>query len=201
MGPSRRSARADRRTRRRLADVVLERLGERSTIDLGPAHGRPGHRSGADDPVRRTPPTQIVPRLHALRAAYATWDDVLAAPTDKLDESTTCAWTDEVASHRTCLRRCTPPPTAPGRWAPGPMPRWMRATADVAARHRAQDRRSVLLFNFGVRQLPSTPRSQRRSRLVMLPPRTPLVRAPDLLEEVLEPRRLSVPTLAHPTRP
>jgi endonuclease-3 len=46
----------------------------------------------------------------------------------------------------------------------------------------------VLLFNFGRPQLPVDTHVHRvASRLGMLPPRTPLVRAHDLLEEVLEP--------------
>ena len=86
-GPSPQKRAADRRQRRRLADVVLERLGDRydhptwagprvDTVSelvltiLSPEHRR----------------RELVPRLHRAARALPDWDAVLAAPTDELED-------------------------------------------------------------------------------------------------------------------
>jgi endonuclease-3 len=84
-GPSPQRRAADRRRRRRLADVVLDRLGER--------YDRPTWAGPRVDAVselvltilsQNTADTNSFRAFTALRAAYPGWDAVLAAPTDEV---------------------------------------------------------------------------------------------------------------------
>ncbi|MBA3587290.1 MAG: hypothetical protein H0W41_06610, partial [Chloroflexi bacterium] len=86
-GPSPQKRAADRRKRRRLADVVLERLGER--------YEHPTWAGPRVDAVselvltilsQNTADTNSFRAFSSLRERYATWNDVLAAPTDELED-------------------------------------------------------------------------------------------------------------------
>lgn len=195
-GPSPQKLAADRRRRRLLADVVLERLGERydhPTWD--------GPRLDAVSELvltilsQNTADTNSFRAFTALRARYAAWDDVLAAPTDEVVE---------------VIR--------PGGLAPTKAPRIQHVLAEVhAATNGTWDlsflgsqpleeargwlvsltgigRKTasiILLFGFGRPALPVDTHVHRvATRLGMLPTRTPLERAHDLLEEVLQPAEM-----------
>jgi endonuclease-3 len=86
-GPSPQKRAADRRKRRKLADVVLERLGER--------YGHPTWAGPRVDTVselvltilsQNTADTNSFRAFTALRERYPDWDAVLAAPTDELED-------------------------------------------------------------------------------------------------------------------
>jgi endonuclease-3 len=192
-GPGPQKLAADRRRRRALAEVALERLGQR--------YDHPTWAGPRLDAVselvltilsQNTADTNSFRAFSALRARYATWEEVLAAPTDEL--------TDVIR---------------PGGLAPTKAPRIQHVLAEVKDAthgtwdlsylaalplHEARDwlvnlpgigRKTaaiVLLFNFGRPALPVDTHVHRvATRLGMLPPRTPLERAHDLLEEVLRP--------------
>ncbi|MGH2357804.1 MAG: endonuclease III domain-containing protein, partial [Candidatus Limnocylindria bacterium] len=85
--PSRQKLAADRRRRQRLAVVALERLGER--------YDHPTWAGPRLDPMsevvltilaQNTADTNSFRAFSALRARYRSWDEVLAAPTDELEE-------------------------------------------------------------------------------------------------------------------
>jgi endonuclease III len=192
-GPSPQKLAADRRKRRALADVALERLGER--------YDHPTWAGPRLDPVselvltilsQNTADTNSFRAFTALRARYLTWADVLAAPTDEVVE---------------VIR--------PGGLAPTKAPRIQHVLAEVHAATNgtwdlsflgtqplveARDwlvsltgigRKTasiILLFGFGRPAVPVDTHVHRvATRLGMLPPRTPLERAHDLLEAVLLP--------------
>jgi endonuclease-3 len=193
IGPSPQKRAADRRKRRALAEVVLDRLGER--------YDHPTWAAPRLDAVselvltilsQNTADTNSFRAFTALRARYDGWDKVLAAPTDELVE---------------VIR--------PGGLAPTKAPRIQHVLAEVhAATHGTWDlgflgtrpleeargwlvsltgigRKTasiILLFGFGRPAVPVDTHVHRvATRLGMLPPRTPLDRAHDLLEEVLAP--------------
>jgi endonuclease-3 len=172
---------------------VLDRLGER--------YQHPRWAGPRLDPVselvltilsQNTADTNSFRAFTALRARYATWDEVLGAPTDEL--------TDVIR---------------PGGLAPTKAPRIQHVLAEVAEATNGSwdlgflgtlplaDARDwlvalpgigrktaaiILLFGFGRPALPVDTHVHRVAiRLGMLPPRTPLERAHDLLEEVLQP--------------
>jgi endonuclease-3 len=192
-GPSPQKLAADRRRRRALADVVLERLGRRYD------HPRwAGPRLDAVSELvltilsQNTADTNSFRAFTALRQCYPDWDAVLGAPTDELVE---------------VIR--------PGGLAPTKAPRIQHALAEVHARTAGSwdlsflgtqpldeargwlvsltgiGRKTasiILLFGFGRPAVPVDTHVHRvATRLGMLPPRTPLDRAHDLLEEVLRP--------------
>lgn len=191
-GPSPQKLAADRRKRRTLAELVLARLGERY-----------------DHPVWGGPRLDVVSELvltilaqntadinsfrafTALRARYADWDAVLLAPTDELED---------------VIR--------PGGLAPTKSRRIQHVLAEVKAAHPDWDlsflgsvpldearswltglpgigRKTasiVLLFCFGRPTMPVDTHIHRVAlRLGLIPPKTDLTRAHDLLEGVLEP--------------
>jgi len=204
-GPSPRKLAADRRKRRALVEVVLDRLGERY-----------------DHPTWAGPRLEVVSELvltilaqntadvnsyrafTALRERYTDWDAVLAAPTDELED---------------VIR--------PGGLAPTKSRRIQHVLAEVKATHpdwdlsflgavpldEARDwlislpgigRKTasiVLLFCFGRPTMPVDTHIYRVAlRLGLIPPRTPLDRAHDLLEEVLRPDEIyafHVETIRH----
>jgi endonuclease-3 len=194
--PSPQKLAADRRKRRRLVEVVLERLGER--------YGHPtwaGPRLEAISELvltilaQNTADTNSFRAFTALRARYPSWDEVLRAPTDELVD---------------VIR--------PGGLAPTKAPRIQRVLAEVHAAtggtwdlsflgslplaearvwltslHGIGRKTAsiVLLFNFGRPVMPVDTHVHRvATRLGILPPRTPLDRAHDLLEEVLQPEEM-----------
>ena len=195
-GPSPQKLAADRRKRRALADVVLERLGVR--------YDHPTWAGPRMDAVselvltilsQNTADTNSFRAFTALRERYPTWEAVLDAPTDELVE---------------VIR--------PGGLAPTKAPRIQHVLAEVHARTggswdlsflgieplvEARDwlvsltgigRKTasiILLFGFGRPALPVDTHVHRvATRLGMLPPRTPLDRAHDLLEDTLQPEEM-----------
>jgi endonuclease-3 len=194
LSPQKRAA--DRRKRRALADVVLDRLGER--------YEHPTWAGPRLDPVselvltilsQNTADINSFRAFTALRAQYMSWDEVLRAATDELVD---------------VIR--------PGGLAPTKGPRIQKVLAEVHATTRgswdlswlgtqpldeARDwlvslpgigRKTasiILLFGFGRPAVPVDTHVHRvASRLGMVPPRTPLDRAHDLLEEVLQPQEM-----------
>lgn len=192
-GPSPQKLAADRRKRRAIAEVVLDRLGER--------YDHPTWAGPRLDAVselvltilsQNTADTNSFRAFTALRARYAGWDAVLDAPTDELVE---------------VIR--------PGGLAPTKAPRIQHVLAEVHAAtngtwdlgflgtqplEEARDwlvsltgigRKTasiILLFGFGRPAVPVDTHVHRvATRLGMLPPRTPLDRAHDLLEGALQP--------------
>jgi endonuclease-3 len=192
-GPSPQKRAADRRKRRSLADVALERLGER--------YGHPTWAAPRVDAVselvltilsQNTSDTNSFRAFTALRERYATWDDVLAAPTDELEEVLRPGGLAPTKSRRIQHVLAEVHAATDGTWDLsflGTLPLleardWLTALPGIGRKTAA----IVLLFNFGRPQLPVDTHVHRvASRLGMLPPRTPLVRAHDLLEDVLRP--------------
>jgi endonuclease III len=196
IGPSPQKRAADRRKRRALAEVVLDRLGER--------YQHPTWAGPRLDPVselvltilsQNTADINSFRAFTAIRARYMSWDEVLRAPTDELVD---------------VIR--------PGGLAPTKGPRIQKVLAEVHAAtqgswdlswlgtwplEEARDwlislpgigRKTasiILLFGFGRPAVPVDTHVHRvATRLAMLPARTPLDRAHDLLEEVLQPQEM-----------
>jgi endonuclease-3 len=194
--PSPQKLAADRRARRRLSELVLDRLGER--------YDHPTWAGPRLDPVselvltilsQNTADTNSFRAFMALRARYATWPEVLAATTDELVE---------------VIR--------PGGLAPTKAPRIQRVLAEVHdATHGSWDlsflgewpleearqwlidlpgigRKTaaiVLLFGFGRPALPVDTHVYRVAlRLGLIPPKTDLERAHHLLEAALQPNEM-----------
>jgi endonuclease III len=195
-GPSPQKRAADRRKRRALAEVVLDRLGER--------YEHPTWAGPRLDPVselvltilsQNTADINSFRAFTALRARYMSWDEVLQAATDEVVD---------------VIR--------PGGLAPTKAPRIQHVLTEVhAATNGSWDlsflgsqplaeargwlvsltgigRKTasiILLFGFGRPAVPVDTHVHRvATRLGMLPPRTPLDRAHDLLEEVLRPEEM-----------
>lgn len=194
LSPQKRAA--DRRRRRRLADVVLERLGER--------YDHPRWAGPRVDPVselvltilsQNTADTNSFRAFTALRERYATWDEVLAAPTDELEAVLRPGGLAPTKSRRIQHVLAEVKEATGGSWDLGflgewPLDEargWLTSLPGIGRKTAA----IILLFNFGRPQLPVDTHVHRvATRLGMLPPRTPLERAHDLLEEVLEPEEM-----------
>jgi endonuclease-3 len=192
-GPSPQKRAADRRKRRALADVVLERLGER--------YGHPAWAGPRVDTVselmltilsQNTADTNSFRAFTALRERYRGWDEILAAPTDELEDVIRPGGLAPTKSRRIQQVLAEVHAATRGTWDLsflGSMPliearEWLTALPGIGRKTAA----IILLFNFGRPQLPVDTHVHRvASRLGMLPPRTPLERAHDLLEEVLAP--------------
>ena len=192
-GPSPQKRAADRRRRRRLADVVLERLGERYD------HPRwAGPRVDAVSELvltilsQNTADTNSFRAFTALRARYARWDDVLAAPADELEEVIRPGGLAPTKSRRIQHVLAEVKEATGGSWDLAFLGEWPLAEArgwltslpGIGRKTAA----IILLFNFGRPQLPVDTHVHRVAwRLGMFPRNTPLERAHDLLEEVLAP--------------
>ena len=195
-GPSPQKRAADRRRRRRLADVVLERLGERYDHPIWA-----GPRVDATSELVLTILSQNTADVNsfraftALRERYATWDDVLAAPTDELEEVIRPGGLAPTKSRRIQHVLAEVHAATDGTWDLsflGTLPLieardWLISLPGIGRKTAA----IVLLFNFGRPVLPVDTHVHRvASRLAMLPARTPLERAHDLLEDALEPEEM-----------
>lgn len=192
-GPSPQKRAADRRKRRRLADVVLERLGER--------YDHPTWTGPRVDTVseliltilsQNTADTNSFRAFTALRDRYASWDAVLAAPTDELEDVIRLGGLAPTKSRRIQHVLAEVHEETAGTWDLGFLGvrpllearEWLTSLPGIGRKTAA----IVLLFNFGRPQLPVDTHVHRvATRLGMLPPRSPLERAHDLLEEILEP--------------
>ena len=184
---------ADRRRRRRLVEVVLDRLGER--------YDHPKWSGPRLDVLselvltilsQNTADTNSFRAFTALRVRYYTWDEVLAAPTNELIEVIRPGGLAPTKARRIQHVLAEVKAATHGTWdlsflATMPLREardWLDALPGIGRKTAA----IVLLFNFGRPTLPVDTHVHRvANRLGMLPPRTPLVRAHDLLEEVLQP--------------
>ena len=192
-GPSPQKRAADRRKRRRLADVVLERLGDR--------YDHPTWAGPRVDTVselvltilsQNTADVNSFRAFTALRGRYANWDEVLAAPTDELEDVIRPGGLAPTKSKRIQHVLAEVHAETGGTWDQSFLGEWPLLQArDWLISLPGIGRKTaaiILLFNFGRPQLPVDTHVHRvASRLGMLPARTPLVRAHDLLEEALEP--------------
>ena len=195
-GPSPQKRAADRRKRRRLADVVLERLGER--------YDHPTWAGPRLDAVselvltilsQNTSDTNSFRAFSALRDRYATWHEVLAAPTDELEEVIRPGGLAPTKSRRIQHVLAEVHAATGGTWDLGFLATrplleardWLVSLPGIGRKTAA----IILLFGFGRPQLPVDTHVHRvATRVGMLAPRTPLERAHDLLEEVLEPNEM-----------
>ncbi|MCA1570643.1 MAG: endonuclease III [Chloroflexi bacterium] len=195
-GPSPQKRAADRRKRRRLADVALDRLGER--------YEHPTWAGPRVDPVselvltilsQNTADTNSFRAFTALRERYATWDEALAAPTDELEDVIRPGGLAPTKSKRIQHVLAEVHSATDGTWDVaflGTLPllearEWLTSLPGIGRKTAA----IVLLFNFGRPQLPVDTHVHRvASRLGMLPARAPLDRAHDLLEEILAPEEM-----------
>jgi endonuclease-3 len=195
-GPSPQKRAADRRKRRRTVDVVLERLGER--------YDHPTWAGPRVDAVselvltilsQNTADTNSFRAFTALKPRYASWDEVLAAPTDELEDVIRPGGLAPTKSRRIQHILAEVHAATNGTWDLsflGTLPllearEWLTSLTGIGRKTAA----IILLFNFGRPQLPVDTHVHRvATRLGMLPPRTPLERAHDLLEEVLQPEEM-----------
>jgi endonuclease-3 len=205
-GPSPQKRAADRRKRRKLADVVLERLGER--------YGHPTWAGPRVDTVselvltilsQNTADTNSFRAFTALRERYPDWDAVLAAPTDELEDVIRPGGLAPTKSRRIQHVLAEVHAATNRTWDLGflgTMPlaearEWLTSLTGIGRKTAA----IILLFGFGRPQMPVDTHVHRvTTRLGMLPPRTPLPRAHDLLEEVLQPAEMypfHVETIRH----
>ena len=204
--PSPQKLAADRRKRRRLAGVVLERLGDR--------YGHPAWAGPRVDTVselvltilsQNTADVNSFRAFTALRARYPDWDAVLAAPTDELEDVIRPGGLAPTKSRRIQHVLAEVHAATDGTWDLGflgawPLPEareWLTSLTGIGRKTAA----IILLFGFGRPQMPVDTHVHRvTTRLGMLPPRTPLPKAHDLLEEALEPDEMypfHVETIRH----
>ncbi len=205
-GPSPQKRAADRRKRRKIADVVLERLGER--------YDHPTWAGPRVDTVselvltilsQNTADTNSFRAFTALKARYASWDEVLAAPTDELEDVIRPGGLAPTKSRRIQHILAEVHASTNGTWDLsflGTMPleearEWLTSLTGIGRKTAS----IILLFGFGRPAMPVDTHVHRvTTRLGMLPPRTPLPRAHDLLEEVLLPEEMypfHVETIRH----
>lgn len=204
--PSPQKRAADRRKRRALADVVLERLGERYE------HPRwAGPRLDAVSELvltilsQNTADTNSFRAFTALRARYASWDEVLQGPTDELEDVIRPGGLAPTKSRRIQHVLAEVHAATNGSWDLsflGTLPLeeargWLVSLPGIGRKTAS----IILLFGFGRPAMPVDTHVHRvTTRLGMLPARTPLDRAHDLLEEVLAPEEMypfHVETIRH----
>ncbi len=205
-GPSAQKLAADRRKRRALAEVVLERLGDR--------YDHPTWAGPRVDTVseliltilsQNTADTNSFRAFTALRERYGSWDEVLAAPTDELAlvlkpgglAPTKSRRIQPVLAEVHAATNGTWDLSFLGAWPLETSRDWLISLPGIGRKTAA----IILLFNFGRAAMPVDTHVHRvTSRLGMLPPRTPLDRAHDLLEAVLSPDEMypfHVETIRH----
>jgi endonuclease-3 len=191
--PSPQKLAADRRKRRRLAGVCLERLGERYEHPTWS-----GPRLDAVSELvltilsQNTADTNSFRAFTALRERYPSWQAVVDAPTDELADVIRPGGLAPTKSRRIQHVLAEVPAATDGTWDLGflgtwPLDQareWLTGLTGIGRKTAA----IILLFTFGRPQLPVDTHVHRvASRLGMLPPRTPLATAHDLLEAVLAP--------------
>jgi endonuclease-3 len=192
-GPSPQKLAADRRARRRLVDVVLERLGER--------YDHPTWAGPRVDTVselvltilsQNTADTNSFKAFTALRARYASWAEVLVAPTEELEEVLRPGGLAPTKSRRIQAVLAEVHDATGGSWDLsflGTLPleearAWLVALPGIGRKTAA----IVLLFGFGRPALPVDTHVHRVTlRLGLIPPSTDVERAHDLLEAALQP--------------
>jgi endonuclease-3 len=195
-GPSPQKRAADRRKRRAMADVVLDRLGERYDH---PTWGGPRLDAVSELVLtilsQNTADTNSFRAFTALRATYPDWDAVLVAPTDELEDVIRPGGLAPTKSKRIQRVLAEVKEATEGTWDLGflgtrPLEEardWLTSLPGIGRKTAS----IILLFNFGRPAMPVDTHVHRvATRLGMLPPRTPLTRAHDLLEEVLTPEEM-----------
>jgi endonuclease-3 len=195
-GPSPQKRAADRRKRRAMADVVLDRLGERYDH---PTWGGPRLDAVSELVLtilsQNTADTNSFRAFTALRATYPDWDAVLVAPTDELEDVIRPGGLAPTKSKRIQHVLAEVKEATEGTWDLGflgtrPLEEardWLTSLPGIGRKTAS----IILLFNFGRPAMPVDTHVHRvATRLGMLPPRTPLTRAHDLLEEVLTPEEM-----------
>lgn len=205
-GPSPQKRAADRRKRRRLAELVLDRLGERYEHPTWA-----GPRLDAVSELvltilsQNTADTNSFRAFTALRERYRSWDDVLAAPTDELEDVLRPGGLAPTKSKRIQYVLAEVREATAGTWDLGflgalPLAEareWLTSLPGIGRKTAS----IILLFTFGRPAMPVDTHVHRvTTRLGMLPPRTPLERAHDLLEEILSPDEMyafHVETIRH----
>lgn len=204
--PSPQKRAADRRKRRRLADVVLERLGER--------YDHPTWAGPRLDAVselvltilsQNTADTNSFRAFTALRAHYATWDDVLTGPTDELEDVIRPGGLAPTKSKRIQHVLAEVKEATGGTWDLGflgtrPLEEardWLTSLPGIGRKTAS----IVLLFNFGRPAMPVDTHVHRVAwRMGFFPRNTPSERAHQFLEEVLRPEemyRFHIETIRH----
>jgi endonuclease-3 len=196
IGPSPQKRAADRTKRRALAEVVLDRLGER--------YDHPTWAGPRLDAVselvltvlsQNTADTNSFRAFSALRARYGSWDEVLAAPTDELEDVIRPGGLAPTKSRRIQHILAEVHAATDGTWdleflGTRPLEEaraWLVSLPGVGRKTAS----IILLFGFGRPAVPVDTHVHRvATRLGMLPPRTPLERAHDLLEEALQPEEM-----------
>ncbi len=192
-GPSPQKRAADRRKRRHLAEITLQRLGDR--------YDHPTWAGPRLDVVselvltilsQNTADTNSFRAFTALRARYASWEEVLAAPTEELTDVIRPGGLAPTKAPRIQHVLAEVHAATEGGWDLSFLADWpLREARDWLVALPGIGRKTaaiILLFNYGRPSLPVDTHVHRvASRLGMLPPRTPLERAHDLLEEVLQP--------------
>ena len=196
MKVNRRRLAALRRVRRARIGPILERLADR--------YGLPAWSGPRLDPVAELVLTVLAQNTAdinshrafvALRAAYPTWDAVLAAPTDELADVIRPGGLAPTKSRRIQQVLAEVHDATHGTWDLAFLREWPledalawlvglpgigRKTASI-----------VLLFAFGRPALPVDTHVYRvAARLGLLPPKTNLTRAHELLEEVVPPESM-----------
>jgi endonuclease-3 len=191
--PSRQKLAADRRKRRARIDVALERLGERYD------HPRwSGPRLDAVSELVLTILAQNTADVNShrafllLRERYPTWNDVLAAPVDELVEVIRPGGLAPTKAPRIQHALAEVRDATNGTWDLtflGRLPLeearvWLTGLSGIGRKTAA----IVLLFCFGRPALPVDTHVYRvAQRLGLLPPKTDVLKAHDLLEAALEP--------------
>jgi endonuclease-3 len=142
--------------------------------------------------AQNTADTNSFRAFNALRERYASWDAVLHAPTDELADVIRPGGLAPTKSRRINHVLAEVHAATGGTWdlsflADWPLEQardWLTSLPGIGRKTAA----IVLLFGFGRPALPVDTHVYRvATRLGMLPPRAPLVRAHDLLEEALRP--------------
>jgi endonuclease-3 len=184
---------ADRRARRRLVDVVLDRLGER--------YKHPTWAGPRVDPVselvltilsQNTADINSFRAFTALRARYAGWGEVLAAPLDELEEVLRPGGLAPTKSRRIQAVLAEVHDATGGTWDLSFLGEWPLEEArgwltDLPGIGR-KTAAIVLLFGFGRPALPVDTHVHRVAlRLGLIPPKTDVERAHLLLEAALQP--------------
>lgn len=194
--PSPQKRAADRRKRRRIADVVLDRLGDRYDH---PTWAGP-RVSPVDELVltilsQNTADTNSFRAFTALRAAYPSWDAVLAAPTDELEGVIRPGGLAPTKSKRIQHVLAEVHAATGGTWDMGFLGEWpLEQAREWLTSLPGIGRKTasiVLLFTFGRPAMPVDTHVHRVAwRLGLFARNTPLDRAHDLLEEVLAPEEM-----------
>jgi endonuclease-3 len=192
----RRRLTAQRRVRRARIGPILDRLAER--------YGWPEWSGPRLDPVAELVLTILAQNTAdvnshrafvALQAAYSSWDAVLAAPTDELEDVIRPGGLAPTKSHRIQQVLAEVSDATNGTWDLGFLAEWpLDQARDWLVALPGIGRKTasiVLLFTFGRPALPVDTHVYRvAERLGLLPRRTDLTRAHDLLEEVVPPESM-----------